>query len=97
MTEERFFEQLRRDAWALRYEPDEQRLRRIEAAVRMRLAEEPPTVAQLLALWFRPLAASLTALAVAAILAVTLSGRGADLSTEPIEVSIGGASYSVGE
>jgi hypothetical protein len=97
MSDDRFFDQLRRDARPLRYEPDAVRVQRLEAAVRERVAGEPATVAQLLAMWFRPLAASLAALALAAALAVGFSGRNNDFSMEPVEVSVAGGSYSVAD
>ena len=95
MSDDRFFERLQHDASALRYEPDEVTLTRIRARIRERIAR--PTVAELLAAWFRPLAAALTAVAIAAsvMLAVTDTP---DLAADPqLEVTVAGGTYVVGE
>ena len=102
MNDDRFFERLRNDAPRLRYEPDDVMLTRLAARVRARVATAP-TVASLLARWFRPLAASLAALALAAILGVqwydsrqqqsaTLE---AAMSADPIEISVDGSTYTL--
>lgn len=97
MSDERFFEHLRSDASALRYEPDSVTLSRLAANVRTRIAQ--PTVAQLLASWLRPLAASLAAIALAAAIGLTTLQTDdlADLSAEPIEISMAGGDFSVGD
>lgn len=69
MTDDRFFERLRDDAEPLRFEPGDFMQARIAARVRERIATQPG-VAQLLARWFRPLGAALTAIALAATLSV---------------------------
>ncbi|MBV9496860.1 MAG: hypothetical protein JOZ54_21640 [Acidobacteria bacterium] len=61
MTDDSFFDRLRRDAASLRYDGGAAMRTRIAARVRERIAA-PPTVTQLLAQWFRPLTASLVAL-----------------------------------
>lgn len=96
MTDEQFFERLRGDAAALRYEPAEASLTRIRA--RIREAIERPTVAQLLAMWFRPLAATLTAVAVAAAIAVaSMDTNENGFGETSMEIVMAGDSYSVGE
>ena len=71
MSDDRFFERLRSDAAPLRYEPrDEATWTRLQARIRERVAEPQPGVAQLLARWFRPLAVSLAALAIAGSLSL---------------------------
>jgi hypothetical protein len=84
MTEERFFERLREEARGLRYEPDDFVLARLNARVRERLIA-PPSIAELLTAWFRPIAASLTAIALAATLGVTLIESAAGESATTIE------------
>ena len=70
MSDDRFFERLRDDAQQLRYEPaDDVMWTRLAARVRDRIQSQP-TVAQLLASWFRPIAASLLALSLAAALGI---------------------------
>jgi hypothetical protein len=98
MTDERFFERLRKDAAPLRYEPDPFALTRIGAAVRERI--QRPTVMQLLAAWFRPLAATLTAIGLAAAIGIAAIDTndnetlGGDSS---VEIVMAGDSYSVGQ
>jgi len=64
MNDDTFFERLRNDAQPLRYEPDDVTWTRLQARVRDRI-RTPATVAQLLAAWFRPVAASIAALTLA--------------------------------
>jgi len=109
MTDERFFERLRGDAAPLRYEPDAFALARIRARIRERIARPlaHPTVAQLLAAWFRPLAATLSAIALAAVLVVATTdesdiGNGSasigDSNVETnVEIVMAGDTYSVGQ
>jgi hypothetical protein len=88
-----FLARLRADAAPLRYQPDEATLARIRARIHERLAP-PPTVASLLAAWFRPLAAAVALVAVIA---------GVGLATlelpEPggVEIVVGGETYVVGD
>ncbi len=102
MSDDRFFEHLRDDAQRLRYEPDGVALTRLTARVRARIAAQP-TIESFLARWFRPLAMSLTALAVAATLGVqwydlaqqqstTLE---AAMSADPVEISVDGNTYTL--
>lgn len=97
MSDDKFLERLRSDARSLRYEPDAPALTRLTARVRARL-DEPAGVAHFIASWIRPLAASLTAIALAAAIGLTWLERG-DLSVtgEPVEYSVGGDVYSVGD
>jgi len=102
MTDEKFFERLRGDAAALRYEPDDVMRTRIAAAVRVRIAMRPmPSVSQLLASWFRPLAASMAAVALVAAIGLAFldapaAEQEASFGTNPVEVSIDGG-YGVGD
>lgn len=98
MTErDDFFERLRADARPLRYEPDEFALARIRA--RIRATVERPTVAEMLAAWFRPLLAAVAL--VASIAVLTLTGTSANdepaLGDEPPEIVMAGDSYRVGD
>jgi hypothetical protein len=96
MTDERFFERLRNDAAPLRYEPDSFALSRIRARIRERISR--PTVAQLLARWFRPLAATLAAIAIAAAIGVAaVDSNDSTLSEPSVEIVMAGDSYSVGQ
>lgn len=101
MSDDKFFERLRDDAQRLRYEPDDVMLSRLSARVRERVALQP-TVAQLLARWFRPLAASLAVLAVAATLGVQYfeskqqpTSLEAAMSADPVEISVDGDVYTL--
>ena len=70
MTDDKFFERLRDDAAQLRYEPgDPATWTRLQARVAARVREQP-TAAQLLATWFRPIAAALATLSLIAALSV---------------------------
>ena len=98
MTDEQFFERLRLDAAALRHEPDAFTLTRIRARIRERLREPNarPTVAQLLANWFRPLALTLTAIAVAAAIGFTTFDTSDPLADQSVDIVMAGETYSVG-
>ena len=90
MSDDEFFNRLRDDARALRYEPNAARL---TARIRERIAA-PPTVAQLLAAWFRPLAATLSAIALAAMIGVAWSSQTEELSlASESTIEIAGVSY----
>ncbi len=96
MSEDRFLNQLRGDARQLRYEIDPVGATRLRAHIRGRLGE--PTVTHFLAAWFRPLAASLTALALIAGIAITVLERNQNISFgDGIEYSVGGDVFSVGD
>lgn len=110
MTDEQFFERLRGDAAPLRYEPDAFTLARIRARIRERIARPPiahPSVAQLLAAWFRPLAATLSAIALAAVLVVAttdeseIANGGTSIGDSNVETNVeivmAGDTYSVGQ
>jgi translation elongation factor EF-1beta len=73
--DDKFFERLRGDAAPLRYQVDDVKLARIRARIHERLAAKQ-SVAEVLAAWFRPLAAGLAALALAA--AISMATVGAD-------------------
>jgi hypothetical protein len=102
MSDDRFFERLRDDAQRLRFEPDDVMLTRLSARVRERVAAQP-TVESFLARWFRPLAVSLTAIALVATLGVQWYERTqqqpttieAALKTDPVEISIDGDTYTL--
>jgi hypothetical protein len=105
MTENEFFERLRQDARPLRYQPDEFLSTRIAARVRERMAA--PTAAQFLARWFRPLGASMVAVAVAASLTLAWVDQTVPADPQPsieslaatntIEISAAGDVYGVNQ
>ena len=94
--DDKFFERLREDAKQLRYEPaDDAVFTRLAARVQERVAAQPST-AQLLARWFRPMAASLAALTLIAALSV----QWIEQSHEPLTVEgmvAGGAPAEFGD
>lgn len=101
MTDDKFFENLRDDAQRLRYQPDDVMLSRLSARVRERVTAAP-TVAQFLARWFRPVAASLAVLAVVATLGVQYveskqqpTTLEAAMSADPVEISVDGDVYTL--
>ena len=105
MSEDRFFDRLREDARPLRFEPDGFMTTRVAARIRERI-QTPATASQVLARWFRPLAASLSALALAATLGIVWIDRSSTpdtpqptveslSATNTIEISAGGDVYRV--
>lgn len=100
MTDDKFFERLRDDARPLRYEGDDFVSSRIAARVRERIAR-PQTVAQFLAAWARPLAASLAALVLSVTIGLTWSQRHQEtnetIASNPIEIAMAGELYGVGD
>jgi hypothetical protein len=90
MSDDHFFERLRRDAAPLRYEADDVTVARMAARIRARVAE--PTIADLLARWFRPLTATLTAIALAAVIGLTVVN---DEDASTLAITFAGESYSV--
>ena len=97
MSDEKFFERLRGDAAALRREPDEFALGRIRARIAERIAPRP-TVAQLLAAWFRPLAATLAVIAIAAAIGITtIDTSDVAFGDQPVDIVMAGDSYRVAE
>lgn len=93
MDDNEFFERLRGDARPLRHQPDDVTLARIRARIIATI--ERPTVTQMLAAWFRPVLATVAAIAAVAVLALTTLGR-----DEPafgrVEIVMAGDTYSVG-
>src|SRR5438045_1392977 len=104
IDDEKFLERLRDDAQQLRYEADDAVLTRLAARVRERIGAQP-SVAQVLAHWFRPIAVSLASLALVAILGVQWYERThepaatleAAMSAEPVEVSLDGNTYTLNQ
>jgi hypothetical protein len=98
MSDDKFFDRVRKDASGLRYEADAIVLTRMSARIRARVAA-PPTVAQLLAAWFRPLAATFSAVALAAVigLAFNSSDDRDTLGANPVVISMAGDDVSVGD
>lgn len=70
MTDDPFLDRLRDEARTLRYDGGDSMSARIAARVRARIAA-PLTVSQLLAQWFRPLVASVAAIALATSIGLT--------------------------
>jgi hypothetical protein len=96
MSDDRFLDRLRDDARSLRHEIDPITSTRLAARIRSRLTE--PTVAQFIAAWFRPLAASLSALALVAGIGIALLERDQPVAIgDPIQYTVAGETYSVGE
>lgn len=101
MSDDKLFERLRDHARQLRYLADDVMLTRLSARVRERVTAQP-TVAQFLAGWFRPVAASLVTLALVATLGVQWFERTreqptsleAAMSADPVEVSVDGDIYT---
>ena len=103
MSSDRFFDRLRHEARQLRYEPEDAVLwTRLAARIRERIQLQP-SVSQPLAGWFRPLAASLTALALAFALSLALFEHARDtrsaetMTSSSVEVSVGGDTFSVAD
>jgi hypothetical protein len=95
MSDDPFFQRLRENARALRHQPDDVTLARIRARIHARVAE--PTVAELLAAWFRPLLATAAALALVAAIGTTIVRSNEDVSiVDGIEISMEGESWRVG-
>lgn len=103
MSNDRFFDRLRHEARRLRYEPEDAALwTRLAARIRERIQLQP-SVSQLLAGWFRPVAASLAALALASALSLALFERWRDntsaesMTSSSVEISVGGDTFSVAD
>jgi hypothetical protein len=103
MTEDRFFERLRDDAARLRYEPkDEFVWTRLSARIRERILQ-PADVSQMLARWFRPIAASFLLLAVGAAVTVSWVDRAQStyavesIASHPVEITVDGNTFSLTE
>lgn len=105
MSDDKFFDRIREAASALQYEPEDPATwTRLQARIRDRIENAPPSVTQMIAGWFRPLMASLAALALAVVLSVTWYEQSHEvappsvdsLAQNSIDVSIAGDTYSVG-
>lgn len=94
--DEKFFERLRGDAAPLRYRVDDATLARIRGRIHERIAPKP-TVAELLASWFRPLAAGLAAVAIAAAVGLTMNVNDTAIAEQPVEIVMGGDAYRVSD
>jgi hypothetical protein len=104
MSEHRFLERLRDDARSLRFEPKDDAIwTRLPAKIRARVQSQPLTASQLLATWFRPIAASLTAVALAATIGLAWFERPSAATSAETNVSAGvdiqmdGDLYRVGD
>jgi hypothetical protein len=98
MTDDPFFARLRNDARPLRHEPDEATLSRIRTRIQSHIENTQPTVAQLLAAWFRPIVASAAAIALAAAIGINVVRTDSfSLSDTVLEISVGGETYRVGD
>ena len=105
MTDDNFLEQLRDEVRQLRFEPDDMMTTRIAAHVRARVAGVAQAgVAQILARWLRPVVMSLATLGLAATLGVgwleqsrevPANGLDALTSTQTVDISVGGDTFSV--
>lgn len=87
-----FFARLRQDAAPLRHRPDEATLARIRARIQERIAPQP-TVAELIASWFRPLAAAIAVVAIIAGVGLATI----DLPEDGVAIAVGGETYIVGD
>jgi hypothetical protein len=103
MSNDKFYDQLRDHAAQLRFEPHDDAIwTRLPARIRARIAAEP-TVAQMLARWFRPVTATFAMLAIAATLGLTWiehheSSRTQELmASNSVEISVDGDTYSLGQ
>ena len=94
--DDKFFERLRGDAASLRHEVDSATLARIRARIHERI-QPRPTVAELIASWFRPLAAGLAALALAAAIGLSINGNDSSFADEQVEVVVAGDTYRVAD
>lgn len=92
--DEKFFERLRGDAASLRYRADDATLARIRARIHDRIADRP-SIAELLAAWFRPLAAGLAAIALAAAIGLTINVNESTFGEQNVEIVMGGDTYLV--
>jgi hypothetical protein len=97
MTDDPFFTRLRTDARSLRHVPDAATLERISARIRAHLERDRPTVAQLLAAWFRPLVATAVAVTIAAAIGIaTVKSNDVSFIDTALEISVAGETYRVG-
>jgi len=103
MTEDKFFERLRDDAARLRYEPKDAFVwTRLSARIRETI-RRPAEVSQMLARWFRPMAASFLLLAVGAGVTVSWVERAEStyavesIASHPVEITVAGDTFSFTE
>jgi len=102
MSEDKFFDRLREDASRLRYVADDVLWTRLIARIRERVRSQP-SVAVMLARWFRPITASFVTLAIAAALSVTWierheSANGVEAMTSNfVEITVDGDTYNLAE
>lgn len=93
MTEDDdFFTRLQQDAAPLRHRPDEARLARIRARIHERIAPQP-TVAEVIASWFRPLAAAIAVVAIVAGVGLATI----ELPEGGVAIAVGGETYVVAD
>ena len=98
MTDDPFFARLRQDARPLRHEPDEATLARIRVRIQSHLNRNQPTVAQMLAAWFRPIVAAAAAIALAAAIGINMVRTDSfSLSDTVLEISLAGETWRVGD
>ncbi len=98
MTDDPFFARLRQDARPLRHEPDEATLARIRGRIQSHLHRNQPTVAQMLAAWFRPIVAAAAAIALAAAIGINVvRSDSISLSDTVLEISMAGETWRVGD
>jgi hypothetical protein len=97
MTEhDDFLARLRADAAPLRHQPDDATLARIHAHIRAHIAAKEPTVAEIIASWFRPLVAAVAVVIIAAGIGLaTIDVK--DASVDRVEIAVGGETYVVGD
>jgi hypothetical protein len=103
MTDEKFFERLRDDAARLRYEPkDAFAWTRLAARIREGI-RRPVDLPQMLARWFRPIAASFLLLAAGAAVTVSWVERAQSayavesIASHPVEITVDGDTFSLTE
>jgi hypothetical protein len=103
MTDEKFFERLRGDAARLRYEPKDAFVwTRLAARIREEI-RRPVDVSQMLARWFRPIAASFLLLAAGAAVTVSWVERAQStyavesIASRPVEITVDGDTFSLTE
>ncbi len=105
MSDDRFLERLREDARPLRYTPGDDAIwTRLPAKIRARLHSAPASASQLLAAWFRPIAASLTAIALVATIGLAWSEQPREttpttdtISANGVDIVMDGDLYRVGD
>lgn len=98
MTDDPFFARLRQDARPLRHEPDEATLARIRVRIQAYINRDQPTVAAMLAAWFRPIVAAAAAIALAAAIGINVVRTDSfSLSDTVLEISLAGETWRVGD